>query len=154
MLKKIILWIFVILISVQIFSFSGADAAKSDETSKRVAAPIVEIIKRVADIPQNEETELLEGCNRFIRKAAHFSEYMLLAFFAAALCGAYRLKTRPVLLISAGYSLIIAFADEFYQLFVNGRSGRITDVLIDFSGALFGIALFCLLRRLIPSLKK
>jgi VanZ family protein len=38
---------------------------------------------------------------------------------------------------------LFASSDEFHQLFVPGRSGRFTDVLIDTAGCTIGI-LFCL----------
>ena len=38
-------------------------------------------------------------------------------------------------LIAAGY----AATDEFHQLFVPGRSGQISDVLLDSAGALAGV---------------
>ena len=39
------------------------------------------------------------------------------------------------------FCLLYAISDEFHQTFVAGRSGQITDVLIDLSGSLAGILL-------------
>ncbi len=148
MLKKCILWFFVIVVSIQIFSFSGENGQTSDGTSKKVTAAVVEIVKKTCDIPQQEERSLFEFCNKVVRKTAHFSEFMLLAMFTAALCRSYRLNMRFSVLISSLYCLLFGTADEIHQLFVDGRTGRVTDVIIDFSGALAGVVLFVLCRML------
>lgn len=43
---------------------------------------------------------------------------------------------------------LYAASDEFHQLFVPGRSGRLTDVLIDSAGLLAGILVVCLIKQL------
>ena len=45
----------------------------------------------------------------------------------------------------------LSFIDsvEFHQLFVPGRSGQITDVMIDSGGVILGILIYCLFRRII-----
>jgi VanZ family protein len=40
-------------------------------------------------------------------------------------------------------------SDELHQLAVAGRSGEVRDVLIDFCGALLGIAFFTLLTKVL-----
>ena len=42
-------------------------------------------------------------------------------------------------------SAVYAATDEFHQLFVEGRSGEIRDILIDTSGALTGALLFIIM---------
>ena len=64
----------------------------------------------------------------FIRKAAHMSIYALLAFCV------YQAQEKPTIKTTLGIVILYACTDEFHQLFVNGRAGRFTDVLIDTSG--------------------
>ena len=45
------------------------------------------------------------------------------------------------ILWSIGISAFMACTDEFHQLFIEGRAGRIQDVCIDTAGATFGILL-------------
>ena len=74
----------------------------------------------------------------FIRKCAHFLEFMGLAVLVYnALYWSFG-RFRPVLtfVITAAY----AASDEFHQLFVDGRACQITDFLTDSFGALLGIA--------------
>lgn len=69
-----------------------------------------------------------------VRKAAHVGEYFLfsllchLAFYYG---GGLKLKNWCTLLFPG---LLWAVADEFIQTFVEGRTGMVKDVLIDFSG--------------------
>ena len=44
-----------------------------------------------------------------------------------------------------GLSILYSCTDEFHQLFINGRSGSIKDVLIDSIGILIGTYLYKLL---------
>ena len=58
------------------------------------------------------------------------------------------------LAISCTVCLLYAASDEIHQLFVPGRSGEVRDVMIDFSGAVLGIALSMLVFLLICRIKK
>lgn len=87
---------------------------------------------------------------RFIRKAAHFTEFALLgllvcsdlwAFSAVSLGRRLRFSV-SVLLCSVPICAVFASADEFLQSFVDGRGPSVTDVLIDTSGALTATILF------------
>ena len=55
---------------------------------------------------------------------------------------------------NCGICLLYAASDEIHQLFVPGRSGEVRDVMIDFSGAVLGIALSMLVFLLICRIKK
>ncbi len=74
-----------------------------------------------------------------IRKSAHFTEYAILGVllcleFANFVKGILRRLINPVM---AGFT--VAFIDETIQLFVEGRSGQISDVWLDVAGATLGI---------------
>ena len=68
-----------------------------------------------------------------IRKTAHFMEYAILFFLAANYFKEF--NNPKYLFIALLFSILCAFFDEFHQLFVDGRSGQIKDVLIDSMGA-------------------
>ncbi len=82
-----------------------------------------------------------------IRKLGHFSEYLTLGFFSFAYFSNLLLKNnkyknfKRTALASLIFSILYAASDEFHQTFVDGRDGNIIDVLIDGSGAFFGILL-------------
>ena len=79
--------------------------------------------------------------NFLVRKAAHFSEYACLGALAQL---AFRpAHARSVSRWAAVAAVLVAVpcADETIQLFVPGRSGMVTDVLIDLAGAFVGTAI-------------
>ena len=58
-------------------------------------------------------------------------------------------KIRRELLIPWGIAALYAAADEFHQLFVPGRSGQVSDVMLDSAGALAGLLILALVRKII-----
>ncbi|HLQ82308.1 MAG TPA: VanZ family protein [Pseudogracilibacillus sp.] len=78
-----------------------------------------------------------------IRKSIHFFVYTILSVLVYL---AY--QGRRAVLFTLSVCLLYAITDEFHQLFIPGRSGEIRDVLIDFSGAVFGIILVKLFMKI------
>lgn len=77
-----------------------------------------------------------------LRKLAHAAEYGILVFLAwrAASDGGEK-KGLKYLLIAVGFSVFYAVGDEYHQLYVQGRVGSLTDVLIDSAGIFIAIGL-------------
>jgi len=75
----------------------------------------------------------------FVRKLAHFCEYALLGFLITTTAWLWygRLKPRIFMILFCG--LFIPVTDEFLQLFVDGRAGSVQDIVLDFSGFIFGM---------------
>lgn len=153
--KKIILWIPVIAWMTMIFLFSAQDADNSSQTSSLPA----EILARLfnPDFDQCSEAYrnmVLDRCQFIVRKLAHFSVYTVLGMLTYnAFRGLERLSFRLTLFFSALLCLLYAISDEFHQSFVPGRSCQLRDVLIDFLGTVFGIALTVLFIKLIKKLR-
>src|SRR5690554_7808848 len=82
-----------------------------------------------------------------IRKMAHFTEFFLLGVFWYIIYAKYfkSVKLIGVVLI---HGLLTAVLDETVQLFVDGRSGEIIDVLIDFGGVLSAVLFVIFYRKL------
>lgn len=78
------------------------------------------------------------------RKFAHFTEYAVLGFFIYPALSFLKPKAMQIVW-SFIYCLLFAMSDEYHQLFVAGREGKITDVAIDFVGAAFGICAILLI---------
>lgn len=76
-----------------------------------------------------------------VRKMAHFIEYTVLGIFGWRLSNAMRTKSRAATRLIALLVCLVPVVDETIQLFVPGRSGRVTDVLLDLSGVAFGAVL-------------
>lgn len=77
---------------------------------------------------------------KFIRKCAHFVEFFILGIFMSMSMW----QTNVLHKKSAGFVLcvVVATIDETIQLFVPGRAGLFTDVILDSCGSLAGICVF------------
>lgn len=71
-----------------------------------------------------------------VRKTAHFTEFFLLGVFWYIIYAKYFKSVKLIGLVLI-HGFFTAVLDEMVQLFVDGRSGEVLDVLIDFSGVLF-----------------
>ncbi len=83
--------------------------------------------------------------HNLLRKAAHFTEFLLFGF---ALTKTFRYAKNFYLLKPLAFGLLTALCDETLQLYIPGRSGQITDVWVDFAGALTGALLVWLFYKL------
>ena len=101
-----------------------------------------------------EQLALLQKMHTPIRKLAHMLEFGLLA----TLCFLFLLTWRGKLLwryaVALGVALVYAAADEFHQLFRDGRGGLLSDVLIDFLGAFIACTVALGIVVLIRQIKK
>ena len=135
-----IMWLLVIGWLAVIFSLSAEDAEVSTLRSQ-------DLMNKLADlfhVSVNEE---------FIRNCAHIFEFAILSVFAyIAMFATNHIQTGETTPASGrldklkndnevyiGVSLWItalsAAADEYHQIFVDGRSSSLFDVFLDFSGA-------------------
>ena len=99
----------------------------------------------------------------FVRKAAHFSEFALLALlfcsayltiFVPNLCERVPLKRLYCVLWAFPSAVLVAAIDETIQLFVEGRVGSAVDVLIDSAGAACAVIVFFMVLALTNRKKK
>jgi len=112
-------------------SYASSDNFSADNTS-RIIGPLV------LWLFPNTSAETLTTIHLITRKAAHFTEYAILAFLAAR---AFRTSPRPALanrwfLVSLILIVVYALIDEYHQTFVPTRTGSIFDSLIDVTGGL------------------
>ncbi len=101
----------IVVWAVVIFSFSAQPDTESSEISGHVSYRIVKMWNQVFGWKHSgpELEQMAQKIEYPVRKAAHMSEYA------------------------------DAATDEFHQLFVPGRAGRVTDVLIDSAGAFLAL---------------
>lgn len=96
-------------------------------------------------LAQATPEELLE-VHYWVRKGAHFTEYLvltLLAYRAFRYGEAWR--HWRALGFSGSLSVLYAFTDEFHQVFVASRGPSLRDVGIDALGAMTGFVLLAML---------
>ena len=141
-MKKKLIWMFPILWMVIIFDFSSQDGNESTQTSLRVGRLIGSVIcQDYEEMTAQQQTEYARGIELIVRKEAHSMEY-------AILCIAFLVAFSQKKVYAYPMTVLYAMSDEFHQLFVPGREGKLTDVLIDSGGALFGLLLFILIRNI------
>jgi len=137
--------ILLIIWMIVIFMFSQDSAVSSSEKSDKVASTIVNII---SDITHSDNIEYyIDNIIVFVRKTAHFLEYLVLGVLLVNVLKDHRELTFGVCLFATLFCLGYAITDEVHQLFVSERSCRILDILIDTLGSFTGISLYYLIKH-------
>lgn len=131
----LVLWLGVI------FYLSSPEGAFSN--TSRIIGPLLDFF--FPDMP--EATRLI--IHGYVRKAAHFSEYAVLAFLAARACviSASEFLSRVRYLLPLALVIVVAVADEFNQSFEASRTASVFDVVIDVAGGAVMMTLLWLTGR-------
>ncbi|MGN0505413.1 MAG: VanZ family protein [Lachnospiraceae bacterium] len=137
---RILSFVPAILLLCLIFGFSAQTGEESGSLSYRISLEIV----RTADLllpfqlSEAETFTCADSIHLLVRKAAHMTEYFLLALFiylpVYANLSFRRITLRDRLLLTLAVTVTCAALDEFHQTFVSGRAGTILDVGIDSIG--------------------
>lgn len=134
---KLLISLLLILQMLFIFTMSSFGSDSSNAQSGQ----IIQVLHQVFPSLSSHTSGLDASALAFIvRKTAHFTEYAILGIL-------FYLLYRQILPQKNGLRLFVlailssflyACTDEIHQLFVPGRSGQFTDVLVDTLGASFG----------------
>jgi len=111
---------------------SASESAEKSSGLLAKIAPLLELFLSAERISEH-----------LIRKLAHFIEFALLGAELTLLCVILRRVRLQQIINCLSASLAVAVADEALQL-LSDRGPQVSDVLLDFCGAAFGI-LFVLL---------
>ncbi len=143
MKRKAFPWILVILWMALIFFFSHQPATESSELSSGITRRITDIIEGTApNININQES-----LSHIIRKCAHFGIYLVLGFLVTYALNHNNISRQKIILLAFLICLLYAISDEIHQLYIPGRSGQVSDVLLDSAGGLVGIVLMSVIGR-------
>lgn len=113
--------------------------------SSRQSGGVLAIVLSVADSVGVESIWITE---HLIRKMAHFAEYTLLGVLFSVTVRQYAFALATERLAKCWLGTMVPLVDETIQLFVEGRSGQISDVWLDMAGVLTGILTVWLARGL------
>jgi len=124
------------------FIFFASTGNLSGENTSLIVRPLLLWL-----FPDIAEPELLRA-HLLIRKAAHFTEYALLALRAAR---AFLTSSRPQLkrrwaVVALALVVVCALLDEYHQSFVPTRGSSIYDSMIDTAGGGLALAFVALWR--------
>ena len=158
--RAVISWALVISWMALIFYLSAQPAVDSNALSTGITQRLMTVLQQVFPwLVERMETWQL---NRFVRKSGHFFAYMVLGLLvsnalhhSAPQCtggneGArhpwnrwkHRHFSQP--LVALLICFLYGVSDEVHQLYVPGRGGQVSDVLLDTAGAFTGIACYWL----------
>lgn len=115
--------------------------------SARESSFLMRLLKPLLD-PNNRISSKV--FHHYLRKAAHFTEYAALGFCMSGFLLCFNWRREQMRIPTAVLAcLLIAAADESIQLVSVDRGAQLRDVVLDFCGALFGLAVFLFLARLL-----
>lgn len=129
-------WILVVVWMAVIFIFSAMPDTQSSQSSLSVLKIVVRILSL---LNIHIDTDFLHF---LVRKTAHGTEYFILTLLCIR---AFRNTGLSIVKsIIYGFVLSVGYAatDEFHQLFVPGRGGKVTDVGIDSIGGCVGLLVY------------
>jgi VanZ family protein len=143
----ILLAVLILSTMAVIFFFSAESGEESGSRSAGVTDAILKITHPNLDsLPREEQQSIEASVHHLVRKTAHFLEYAFLAFLTTCLLlwlkhfSVFRIRPWQVWVFPAALGLLYAISDEVHQIFSH-RGARVTDVLIDFAGTLFGVCM-------------
>ncbi len=153
-IRKVLSTALVIIWMITIFYFSHQQGTGSSSTSKNVSMIIVNILDIKNEMTEEQKEEIVETIEPVIRKLAHYTLYMLGGILIINSVNAYIKEDIKTIRYSSLIGVIYAISDELHQLFINGRSGKIIDVVIDSIGIFTGIAMYLLMKKIIMNIVK
>jgi VanZ family protein len=152
--SRTVAWAAVVVLMALIFSFSAQPAPKSNELSGQTIRCIAKVtMPDFNKLPGAQQESFISSMQHITSKTTHFLIYLLLGVLCMIALLQCRLKIiiRSIIgfFICAGY----AMSDEIHQLFVTGRSGQFTDILIDSCGIIIGIIIVIAFNQLRKRIK-
>ena len=134
---KLLISLLLIFQMLFIFTMSSFGSDSSNAQSSQIIQVLHQVFPSLSSRTSGLDASVLTF---IVRKTAHFTEYAILGIL---FCLFYR-QTLPqknglqLFVLAILSSFLYACTDEIHQLFVPGRSGQFTDVLVDTLGASFG----------------
>ena len=137
-MKKYLAWIPALVIMTAIFWFSAQPADVSTEMSDSVTRALLWTAEAVGLTDRLSPEQVHDLCGLLatpVRKAAHITEFAVLHLTVLFALFQWELPWKKWLKAALAVTVAYACTDELHQLFVPGRAGMVTDVLIDSMGA-------------------
>ena len=136
--KKVSLLLLVIWLVV-IFIFSSMTGGESSSLSKNILAGLIN-----NSVTSKHTFDLL---HLLLRKSAHFLEYFILSALIYNYLRFYNLKQNSLYILVFIFNLVCSIFDELHQILIQGRTGKVVDVLIDSLGAIIFLIIIIIVNR-------
>lgn len=138
-MKKIIKTLLFLIWLILIYLLSAETGDQSGSLSDGILLSIAKLLKI------SDTKAFVDTFGFFIRKLAHFSEYFILYILTYECFKEYNCP--KLIVVSVLFCVLYASFDEFHQLFVDGRCGQLSDVMIDSSGSIVSCFLWRLVKK-------
>ena len=139
-----------------IFMFSAQVSDESKSSSNKVTSAVVNTVISIKkeNISEEKRQKIIEDKTFIVRKSAHFTEYFILGLILILYLQTKEKLTTKYIILAIIFCVLYATSDEIHQLFVDGRSCKIIDILIDTCGSSLAIIGFTSIYKLTTNLKK
>ena len=139
-----------------IFMFSAQVSDESKSSSNKVTSAVVNTVISIKkeNISEEKRQKIIEDKTFIVRKSAHFTEYFILGLILILYLQTKEKLATKYIILAIIFCVLYATSDEIHQLFVDGRSCKIMDILIDTCGSSLAILGFTSIYKLTTNLKK
>lgn len=139
-----------------IFMFSAQVSDESKSSSNKVTSAVVNTVISIKkeNISEEKRQKIIEDKTFIVRKSAHFTEYFILGLILILYLQTKEKLATKYVILAIIFCVLYATSDEIHQLFVDGRSCKIMDILIDTCGSSLAILGFTSIYKITTNLKK
>lgn len=139
-----------------IFMFSAQVSDESKSSSNKVTSAVVNTVISIKkeNISEEKRQKIIEDKTFIVRKSAHFTEYFILGLILILYLQTKEKLATKYIILAIIFCVLYATSDEIHQIFVDGRSCKIMDILIDTCGSSLAILGFTSIYKLTTNLKK
>lgn len=132
-----------------IFLLSNQKAQDSKQLSNSfITKTIINIYEmKHGKITEEKKVEIKENYSFIVRKAAHFTIYLVLGLLVSLVLIGKNLNIKQIIIYGVLICMAYSITDEIHQIFVSGRSGEIRDIIVDTCGSTVGILLNIIINR-------
>ena len=146
MLRKIFKILLALSFMVLIFDFSNDNGVESSNKSDGIIIKSIQIVFK-HNLTEEEKNILQKRLVVPVRKTAHLLVYLILGILIMNVLVEFKPINKQTILSALLICFLYACSDEIHQLFINGRSGEVKDVLLDTIGSIIGIIIFSKIKR-------
>lgn len=141
-ISRVILLLLLLSLMTAIFILSHQPAVVSSEISGGLIYRVLNFVMSGFDsLSEQERAEAVESLQYLFRKGAHATAYATMGALSLGFMLTFDFRKKWLTAaIAFLFSFLYAVSDEVHQLFIEGRSGQLSDVVLDSCGAVFGIA--------------
>ncbi len=124
---------------------AAQDSASSEADGKKTETPEQRLEREKKEQQEKEKQELrrnaqISKVNNRLRDVLHMVEFASMGFLSILLLMVITMcRMRFNMVISMIFCILYAISDEIHQIFVNGRSFELVDILLDSTGVSVGI---------------